>query len=351
MFATSLSLTFASVLKADLIWSRRWSLTTAVYLIARYAGTLSVIQQGMWDSTGHTLSGFRVYFWVALTRLLLRFLVINRRIMYSPTLSDSTYIALNWSINLFIIAMQVILLMRAYALCNQSKKVLTFLVFCFCCQAIAAIVLTGIQYNFPTMRIYVAFLGPAIGSVTQSSEVDPSAFVVAPVIVVVIQLVMDAILFIFALCAFSKHALEARRLDGGWSVSPLMRLLITDQILYFICYVAWQAISVAAEYSSAEVQAPLWVTIADSILNVLVVIIGPRMVLSLRAKEQQTRDGTIETELSTIHFGVWDLPPPPMGEEDIEIAQGGGDLEAASFKRSGRESKVGPGASADVCTI
>ncbi|KAH7920502.1 hypothetical protein BV22DRAFT_798954 [Leucogyrophana mollusca] len=274
--------------EVDLIWNRRWSLTTALYLVARYSGSLMILGEA----------------------------AAAVRLTWTYTVAAAFYIALNWSTNIFLTSMQAILLMRAYALCGGSTIIFYVMVPCFCCQAIAVVVMTGMAYTIPTMRKYFVFLGAPIGSVTQDAVLDAAAFRPLAVIIPALELVFDVMIFVLALFAFLKHATEARELSGRWSVNPLMKLLVTDQMLYFLCYLALQAISfvISDPDINPTEYADVVVNTTDDVLLGLAAILGPRMVLSLRAQEAKSGEDTFDAELTTIQFGARDLPLRSIGE-------------------------------------
>ncbi|KAH7907910.1 hypothetical protein BJ138DRAFT_1158907 [Hygrophoropsis aurantiaca] len=265
----------------DLIWRRRWSMTTFLYLVARYSGTLSVVLATAatakldWHYAGYA----------------------------------ARFIIENWAVNIFATAMDGILLMRAYALCNRSRPILIFLLICFVAQTAVVVVITGMEINIPNTRRFVISLGDPVGSVMQDMEVDATVLVPSPIIVTAVQLVFNFIVFGFAMYAFSKHMKEARKISGGWKVSPLVRLLIDDQIIYFFCYVVWQGLDIPV-YAPSLPQSQALNVIANA-LDALVIIAGPRMVISLRVQENKLTAGggaTYQTELSAMNFGARELP-------------------------------------------
>ncbi|KAH7930138.1 hypothetical protein BV22DRAFT_76784 [Leucogyrophana mollusca] len=290
--------------EVDLIWKRRWNLTTALYLVARYSGSVSILLVTAW----------------------------TLRLNWGYIVNTNILITANWAINIFITAMDAILLMRAYALCNRSKPVLVFLLACFFCQTAAVVSITGMEYNVPNIRPAVVVVGGAIGSVIQDIKIDKSVLVPPPVTGVAVQLAFDLVVFMFALFAFTKHILEARRLVGRWEVSPLLKLLIKDQILYFVwcvssqfitpfaafidcgitSYVVWQALDIPA--AAPSVSPPLTFITLFEALDALVIIAGPRMVINLRAEESEAIEGSYQTELSTINFDARDLETRMIGD-------------------------------------
>ncbi|KAH7917544.1 hypothetical protein BV22DRAFT_1052354, partial [Leucogyrophana mollusca] len=101
-------------------------------------------------------------------------------------------IIVNWSTNIFIIAMQAILLMRVSALWNRSKMVPGFLLVCYGGQVIAVVAMTGMEFNLLAMRKLVLFVGPSIGNVAQMMDLDEAAFVPPLMIGRLTQLMFDA---------------------------------------------------------------------------------------------------------------------------------------------------------------
>ncbi|KAH7906145.1 hypothetical protein BJ138DRAFT_1117838 [Hygrophoropsis aurantiaca] len=217
------------------------------------------------------------------------------------------------------------LVIRVYALFNRSKKVLIFLATSYVLQASATFVLTGLMENKRVFDEYYISVGSTIGSVVQIVSLNPSAF---PYTInqdfTILSIVFDTILLLFALWAFAKHALEAKTLEGGWSINVLVRTLVADHLLYFICNLVWLSLSFAINLSpngNLDVSCMLLYT-GYYVSNALVVISGPRMVISLRTTESKTRGegGTLEGEVSTIRFGIQE--PPTQSESVME--EGGG---------------------------
>ncbi|KAH7907236.1 hypothetical protein BJ138DRAFT_1104482 [Hygrophoropsis aurantiaca] len=221
--------------------------------------------------------------------------------LWNPNSYVIMYLATSWAQNIFILTMQAILVIRVYALFNQSKKVLTFLATFYVLQAIAIFVLTGLVVNKQVFDGYLTSIEPAFGSVTQAFNVNSSAFPqTMDVDSIIVPMVFDGILLFFALWAFVKHALEAKTLEGGWSINVLVRTLVADQLLYFICNLAWLLLLLASTYGSEVNVAGELLNNMYYVFNALVVVAGPRMVISLRTTENKTRGegGTLEGEVS-----------------------------------------------------
>ncbi|KAH7907624.1 hypothetical protein BJ138DRAFT_1159704 [Hygrophoropsis aurantiaca] len=197
----------------DFIWNRKWSVTTILYFIARYSGSLSIGANAAW---------------------------IN------------IYLVTNWTTNIFVLAMQAILLIRAYALCGQSKIVLALLLTCYLSLALAVWILTGLCYNLPTMKNFLLYLSPAVGNIEQLSYVNPTVDGNFLQDITIFFISFDILVLLIALYGFITHVLEARRTHGGWSVNNLIRILTADQVLYFLCFVGWMILSFAIMVDSVS---------------------------------------------------------------------------------------------------
>ncbi|KAH7920039.1 hypothetical protein BV22DRAFT_831534 [Leucogyrophana mollusca] len=210
--------------------------------------------------------------------------------------------------------MQAILLTRAYALCNCSKRILAFLLVCFSCQAITVLVITGMLFNFPIVEKYIFSVGPLVGSVFEGFNADFSVLQPLLIISIIVQLAFDAVLLAIALFVSVKHGLQSRRLNKGWSVNPLVKALIADQTLYFVWFAVWQATAIPEWIPNSTAGGSAVFSGFVNVFNGLAVIAGPRMVISLRAQETKTREGTLCAEMSTIQFGARVPPYQSVGE-------------------------------------
>ncbi|KAH7929658.1 hypothetical protein BV22DRAFT_1029287 [Leucogyrophana mollusca] len=272
-------LTFSQ--EVDRIWSCRWSLATILYIVARYSGAVFV-------------------FAIASAYL---------RLNWTRTGAQSITTAISWSSTVFTIAMQAILIMWAYALCNRSKKVLVCLLVCFFCQTVVVIAFCGMECNNFINWNHVVSVGAPIGSVAQGEDTDLSAL--GPLVMIGFELIFDVVLLVIAVLAFVKHALQARR----WSISPLMKVLIADQVLYFLCYVVRQAAITPTLVANFAPARSVLLARATAATNALMIIAGPRMVVNLRVQEVRTREGTFQEELSAIQFSTRDMLAQSIVEE------------------------------------
>ncbi|KAH7920593.1 hypothetical protein BV22DRAFT_792781 [Leucogyrophana mollusca] len=236
--------------EVDLIWNRPRTIVTVLYFVARYCGPVSQLAQ----------------------------LAATMPLNWTVTVNTSISIVSQLSSIVFTTAMQAILLIRAYALCSRSRKVLVLLLVGIVFEMIAVAVCIGMSSVIDTAGWLVIFTGPD-GRHLRAT-----------------QLAFDILLLIVALFASVKHALQAK----GWSVNPLVKALAEDQIAYFVWYAVWKAtglptiIGLGAGLSALDG--------LNSLFGAFAIIAGPHMVISLRAQELKTQEGTLQTQLSTIQF-------------------------------------------------
>ncbi|KAH7929230.1 hypothetical protein BV22DRAFT_1029667 [Leucogyrophana mollusca] len=193
-------------------------------------------------------------------------------------------------------------------------------------------IITLIHLYWLISDVLVLSVGPTIGSVEQEVDIDGSIFGSLPTVQTSVQLAFDTVLFGFALFALSRHVLEARALTGGWLVNPLVKFLVADQTLYFMCYALWQALTIPETLPTLSTTQSDTLDVVSNVLFAFIVIFGPRMVIRLRAEELRSREGTFQEELSTIRFGSGN--PSALssmtgeGEGQLEIMLGGDSVES-----------------------
>ncbi|KAH7907227.1 hypothetical protein BJ138DRAFT_1116868 [Hygrophoropsis aurantiaca] len=162
-------------------------------------------------------------------------------------------------------------------------------------------------------------VGPSLGSVGQLLNVNVNSSVLPFLVTLnrdgaILSVVFDTILMLFALWAFVKHTLEAKTFNGGWSVNVLVKTLVADHLLYFVCNLAWLSLPISTYTSELNFHVVLLLHTVYYVVSALVVVSGPQMVISLRTTENKTREegGTLDGEVSAIRFGIRE-PPTQSG--------------------------------------
>ncbi|KAH7904281.1 hypothetical protein BJ138DRAFT_1131023 [Hygrophoropsis aurantiaca] len=205
--------------EVDHILNRQWSFTTALYLIARYSGGLQLI--------ANTTS----------------YICIN----WTISVNANIFFVLTWAQTVFMLTMQAILVIRVYALFNRSKKVLIFIATFYALQATAIFAMTASMVNKQTLHDFFISVGPPIGSVAQSFTLNnPPEYLTIGQATTYLAVAFDTILLFFALWAFVRHALEAKRLHRGWPINVLVRTMMADHLIYFVCFQAWTILNICS---------------------------------------------------------------------------------------------------------
>ncbi|KAH7907866.1 hypothetical protein BJ138DRAFT_428314 [Hygrophoropsis aurantiaca] len=171
------------------------------------------------------------------------------RINWTYSVNLNIYLVVNWTSNIFLLSMQAILVIRVYALCNRAKKVLIFLAAFYALQVTVVFVAAGLLLNNRATHQFIVSISPAYGSVTQIMTSNTPTFLVEAHASTILSAVFDVVLLFFALWAFVRHSLEAKKLHGGWSINVLVRTMVADHLMYYICYVIWLSIALATNYS------------------------------------------------------------------------------------------------------
>ncbi|KAH7906436.1 hypothetical protein BJ138DRAFT_636082 [Hygrophoropsis aurantiaca] len=172
--------------------------------------------------------------------------------------------------------------------------------------------MTALLFNDKVIPEYSEYSSTAVSESANSHPLrpifnPPEFFLAVAHDSTIVSVVFDTVLLLLALWAFVRHALEAKTSDGRWSINVLVRTLVADHLVYFVCNLIWLSLSLASGYVTAANTE--WLDGALYVFNALVVVAGPRMVIGLRAMENKTRGegGTFEVELSAIRVGIREL--------------------------------------------
>ncbi|KAH7920587.1 hypothetical protein BV22DRAFT_792524 [Leucogyrophana mollusca] len=250
--------------EVDFVWNRRWTVVTALYFVARYCGPASQFAM----------------------------LAVALPLNWTPAVNKHIMIVAEVLNLMFIIAMQATLLLRAYVVCNRSRKVLAFLSVSLVCEVIMIVVVVVKSLGLVAMGGLTTFMDLS-GSIQSTSSANSDALGRWLMVYRAIQLAFDILLLVVALFGSVKHALEV----GGWSVSPLVKALAEDQIAYFVWYAVWQGTTLLS-----IIGVNVGISALDglnSLFGAFAIIAGPHMVISVRVQELKTREGTLQPRLST----------------------------------------------------
>ncbi|KAG1908022.1 uncharacterized protein F5891DRAFT_223255 [Suillus fuscotomentosus] len=212
------ALTFAQ--EVELIWRRRWSLMTVLYLSVRYLGilyaALSIPNSVPTISLTDTVS------------LLHRYVVIPFQLTAIPCSSGCfiIYIVENWTAVLVVAMLSVIIIIRLHAMYQRSRKILIFLIVTF----LANNIFDGVVATKITMH--------SSGEELIAFGVDLCRINSARDIVLLISLtwilctVWEVVTLCLAVCVAVKHFRELRRHSAGGMIGDCFKVLMKSHVVF-----------------------------------------------------------------------------------------------------------------------
>ncbi|KAG2104662.1 uncharacterized protein F5147DRAFT_261829 [Suillus discolor] len=259
----------------ELIWRRRWSLMTVLYLIIRYIGIP-----------------------YSITNILEN--------MASVSLTDAVSTIANHAVNGTNVALTamlgVIMISRLHAMYEGSRAMLMFLVIIFLAVNIACAVIMVIALKYLVGGELIISGAHMCGYELEGTD---------PLLISMIS-VLNSVWEVLVLCLSVwiavKHFREMRRysLSTGSKIVDCFRVLIQSHVLYFASFVGVSCIQLV--YLSPKLNAN---SIGDQILDgavqilsvVQMFVLGPRLILSVREYHAELVEcSDAETTMNTIIF-------------------------------------------------
>ncbi|KAH7920744.1 hypothetical protein BV22DRAFT_1198699 [Leucogyrophana mollusca] len=189
------------------------------------------------------------------------------------------------------------MILRVYAMYENSKKILLFLLVCFLARVIALATILALAVG-PTSGISAT---EYLLSGTYFCSVAPNTayanFTVIP------TLFFEIILFALAARCSFKHAAELRRSPQGWKANECMKVLLRDSILFFLMNLAAGGFNVALWANQSGNGSYIYGGISNTFLGIEPFLLAPRLVLSFRAHhEQLVVDSDFATQVESMVF-------------------------------------------------
>ncbi|KIJ19970.1 hypothetical protein PAXINDRAFT_166155 [Paxillus involutus ATCC 200175] len=200
-------------------------------------------------------------------------------------------------------AIQGIMQVRVYAMWNQSRNVLLFMVLCFFIELVSTSMLLGYHMNNATSA------ATALDHMC-SPNIEETNFV----ILFLPTLVFEFILLLLVLRTVQRHVLENRGLTNRWQINPLIKTLTIYSVLYFFAVVFSFAVTFMVPKQNFFVPAVF-------LLSSLIVL-ATRLVLAIReprsAPPPESPSGSLRVDCQ----GSWKVstPSPSFTIEELESA-------------------------------
>ncbi|KAG2114270.1 uncharacterized protein F5147DRAFT_21063 [Suillus discolor] len=294
----------------ELIWRKRWSFMTLLYLIIRYIG----IPYSVYVSRPTTLHCGNCSSLTTSVNILCMshcavFHFSDRRDtgnMPSISLTDAVilgaimYYTVNGT-NVALTAMfGVIMIARLYAMYQGSRTMLIFLVIIFLAVIIACGSISAVEFKY-TVPEEVILPGTHICGYGHEGDM-PLLFSM----VWMLNTVWEVLALCLSVWVAVKHFRELRRLgpSTGSTIGDCFRVLIQSHVLYFASFVGVSCLQLAV--ISAKISNIVGLILGGTVQILLVVqmfVLGPRLILSIReyhAKLVAYSDA--ETSMNSIVF-------------------------------------------------
>ncbi|KAF8123689.1 hypothetical protein EV363DRAFT_1355794 [Boletus edulis] len=165
------------------------------------------------------------------------------------------------------------MILRVYAMYNQSKIVLGVLLVMYVTQGVVLLVSAGIytDSNFTTV---VQLPDLMVCSILLSTQ----AWIIA---VTIIQCIFGAVLCIFVVAKFVRDSLQIYRTSRKWQMNRYISLITRDGVFYFLVTLAVSLINVLFNFQSSITQGS-GLLLSEIFVTVLLYTLTPRFVINVR---------------------------------------------------------------------
>ncbi|KAI9456201.1 hypothetical protein HD554DRAFT_2036981 [Boletus coccyginus] len=202
----------------------------------------------------------------------------------------AVFVVGDWGYILFLAAADLVMILRVYAMWNQSKKVLAILLFIYAPEIIFSIVWECI-YNNTNGAVSVSQLFNYKSCKYSLEESPPQADRAIP------RFVLGVALLILSLIPTLRHMVAMYKFTKRWETNRLMKLLVREGAVYFVVNLYFNIIT--------AITLPLdpFMTFLNALAYSLSCTIMPRFIISIRASYD--RDLLSRQQGSDTGFGLF----------------------------------------------
>ncbi|KAF8126623.1 hypothetical protein EV363DRAFT_1174062 [Boletus edulis] len=184
----------------DYVWLRSWTWISTMFLLVRYLGVSLAILGGLYTTT-----------------------------FIPVTVSTAVTVVVFWQYVIFLAATDMVMVVRVYAMWNQSKWILGVLLFIYVSQVVSSLVMTGIISN-PSAFHSVA--GNQILGFSFCIGSWPNHMLI--IYAVSLRLVLGIMLLVLAATQTLKQSVEMYKATGQWQPNQYFQQFTKDGIVYFV---------------------------------------------------------------------------------------------------------------------
>jgi len=229
----------------DLIWNRKLTFVSWLYFICRYLSVAMVIF-AILITTTFSLSSM------------------------GCTAVSQTY---TWSSFVLTVATHAIMVLRIHAMFHKSKAILALLLVAFLAMDVFNIIgiIPSTEHRGHAENVLLMWV------CTEPNSWNYKMFVSVTRIP---DIAFGLLLLGLAFFGYYQHAVERKRYLGIWSVNSWMKLLLTQNMIYFIVVVGCSTVTLTAGYFN-ETQLTL-LAFGPTLVSLQSYILAPRLLLSFR---------------------------------------------------------------------
>ncbi|KIJ63566.1 hypothetical protein HYDPIDRAFT_40976 [Hydnomerulius pinastri MD-312] len=248
----------------EYVWKRPWTFMSSLFLVVRYLGFVVTIDAAFYDS--RFVSGSDAV-----------------RLVSSVTLQSrctAIYLFQVWGGVIFYCTTNLVMVLRVYAMYHRSRAVLGVILAVYIPVGIVQIVYNAIYFN---PRTHLSVTDSEVVDVklcTMSVDMAPDL----PIYLHVPQLVLSFLLCVLSAAQFIRHFLEMKRTVGQRKSNRYMKLLVQENVIYFIINLIDNVSGLILVNSSGTITLP--VITQQIVLAVFSCIapyvLAPRLIISVR---------------------------------------------------------------------
>ncbi|KAG1771176.1 hypothetical protein EV702DRAFT_657793 [Suillus placidus] len=272
--------------EVELIWRQRWSLMTALYLSVRYLGILFAF---------------------------LNILINIPTILLTDAVSWILYITVNWMYVVLFPMLRIIMIVRLYAMYQQSRKMLIFLVVIFLANTILDVVVSIMSTRLTSGQELI-LSGTYVCATAYAGNI-----ILLNSITWISATVWEVLVLFLAVWISVKHFRELRQHSTGGVIEDCFAVLLKSHVFYFVSFVAvscfnLMVLSPAISVNPNVIGLDFFYGTLQIMMVVQMFVLGPRLILGIRDfNAKLVTDSDAATAMTSIAF-----------QERVHISTGSG---------------------------
>jgi len=288
----------------DYVWHRPWTWVSTIFVLVRYLGLSFAIIGALGGST----------------------------FVPGPVnMCTAIYLVSSWEFIIFLAAADLVMILRVYAMWNQSKRILYILLFIYVSQVIVSFVRKGI-YDNPNTYLSVTVVQITIDvAFCNVSTVSNNATLQLLWVITALRMVLGVMFLILAVISTLRESVAMYKATKQWQPNCYMQLFVQDGILYFLLNLIYN-ISTTLLQNTITPNSTLQLVLVMLYYTTLYPMM-PRFIISvrelydrdLRGRWQGIDTGFGSSSQPVVSGSAIEFAGVAPGQEQGEVAEGGVD--------------------------